>query len=96
LPILLDAQFQVISPADKEFLEGVGPLRVVINIGGSAEVRLVGESADLGGDLGTGNGARIHFPEYHPGRFDEPKRGVNREGPGARATLYIEKRSVAQ
>ncbi len=101
LQIFFDTQFQVISPAGKEVLEGVLPLRVIINVCGGAEVSLVGERADLGGDLGTGNGARVHFSEYHPCRFDEPD-GMWiarswRDGPGARAkALYIEKRSVAQ
>jgi hypothetical protein len=79
LPIFLNTQIQVIRPAGKEVLESVGPLRIVINVGGRAEVSLVGEGSDLGGDVGAGNGARIHFPEHHPGRFDEPKGGVDRE-----------------
>ena len=57
----------------------MGALRVVINVGGRAEVSLVGEGPNLGGDLSASNGARVHFPEHHPGRFDEPKRGVDRQ-----------------
>ena len=79
MPIFFYAQFQVIRPASKEVLERVGALRVVVDVGGRAEVSVVGEGADFGGDLGAGNGARVHFPEHHPGRFDEPERGVDRE-----------------
>ncbi len=77
--IFFNTQFQVIRPSGKEVLEGVGSLRVVVNVGGCAEVSLVGEGSDLGRDLGACNGARIHLPEHHPGRFDEPKRGVHRK-----------------
>jgi hypothetical protein len=53
-------------------------LGIVIDVGSGAEVSVVREGPELGGDEGAGHGASVHFPEHHACRFQKAERCVDR------------------
>ena len=79
MPFLRCTQGQVVSPSSKKVFEGVGALSVVVHVRGRAEVSVVGQCPELGGDEGACNGAGIHLTKYHACRFQQSKRRVYRE-----------------
>ncbi len=74
-------------------------LRVVIDVGGSAEVSVVGEGPENSGCGGAGNGARVHLAKHHPCRLDETERGVDGEefagGAGGQRVSVIHTETVS-
>ncbi len=49
----------------------MGPLGIIVDIRGHAQVGVVGKGPKVGGDEGAGDGAGIHLAKNHPCRFDE-------------------------
>ena len=70
---------RVVGPANEEIFKSVGALGVIVDISRSAEVGVVWEGPKLGGNERAGNGAGIHLPKHHSGRFQEAERRVDRE-----------------
>ncbi len=61
MPFLRCTQGQVVGPPSKKVFEGVGALGVVVHVRGRAEVSVVGQCLELGGDEGACDGAGIHL-----------------------------------
>jgi hypothetical protein len=79
LPFLRCTQGQVVGPPSKKVCEGVGALGVVVHVRGRAEVSVVGQCPELGGDERACDGTGIHLSKYHPCRLQQSKRRVNRQ-----------------
>ena len=77
LPMFFFAQGQIVRPAGEEIFKLVRALGIIVLVSGGAEVSVLGESPELGGNEGAGNGAGIHFPKYHSCRFQEAERRVD-------------------
>ncbi len=72
-------QGQVVGPPSKKVFEGVGALGIVVHVRGRAEVSVVGQCPELGGDEGACDGASIHLSQYHACRLQQSKRRGDRQ-----------------